>query len=138
MLQLQEPRMSRNVKEFCLVSVVFFLPFIFLGPAEADPVARTESICNLGMIKGEGQKSCRVPIPADCSVANFPGYDEPWVDVSKAGRTSCQIDSQQTDWKTQIIGTCGECTSDQCSGRFSVMFNCTHNIPPASPNQPAR
>ena len=133
MLQLQETDMAIHMKEFCLFSVVFFQLFIFLGSAGADPVARTESICNLGMIKGEAQKSCRVPIPADCSVANFPGYEEPWVDVSKAGRTSCQIDTQQTDWKTKIIGTCGECTSNQCSGRFSVMFNCTHNIPPANP-----
>jgi len=130
--------MSIFGKVLCRVGIGVILSFIFLGSAGADPVARTESICNLGMVKGEVQKSCRVPIPADCSVANYPGYEEPWVDVSKAGRTSCQIDTQQTDWKTKIIGTCGACTSDQCSGRFSVMFNCTHNIPPASPNQPAR
>lgn len=130
--------MSFYVKEFRLVSLAFFLLFIFLSTADADPVARTESICNLGMVKGEAQKSCRVPVPADCSVANFPGYDEPWVDVSKAGRTSCQIDTQQTDWKTTIVGTCGECTSDQCSGRFSVMLNCTQNIPPANPETTTR
>jgi hypothetical protein len=128
--------MPRFAKGLCLNLLLVFLSLFFGGSAGADPVARTESICNLGLVKGEPQKSCRVPIPADCSVANFPGYDEPWVDVSKAGRTSCQIDTQQTDWKTKIIGTCGPCTSDQCSGRFSVMFNCTHNIPPASPQQP--
>ena len=138
MLQLQESKMSLFAKEFGVASLGLLMLIIIGGSAGADPVARTESICNLGMVKGEGQKSCRVPIPADCSVANYPGYEEPWVDVSKAGRTSCQIDTQQTDWKTKIIGTCGACTSDQCSGRFSVMFNCTHNIPPASPNQPAR
>ena len=130
--------MALYVKEFRLASFVFFLLFIGVSTAGADPVARTESICNLGMVKGETQKSCRVSIPADCSVANFPGYDEPWVDVSKAGRTSCQIDTQQTDWKTIIVGTCGECTSDQCSGRFSVMLNCTHNIPPANPEPATR
>ena len=130
--------MSFFEKGISLVSIGVLLFIMMGGSAQADPVARTESICNLGMVKGEPPKSCRVPVPADCSVANFPGYDEPWADVSKAGRTSCQFDMEQSDWKTKIIGTCGECTSDQCSGRFSVMFNCTHNIPPASPAPPTR
>lgn len=101
--------------------------------AASDPLARTESICNLGMVKGEAPKSCSVPIPDNCSVAKYPGYDDPWADVSKAGGTSCEFDVQQTDWKTKIVGTCDECLTDQCSGRFSVMFNCTQNIPPANP-----
>lgn len=125
-------------KNILALSMGIFLFVMLLGVAVADPLSRTESICNLGMVKGEDSKSCSVPIPADCSVANFPGYDEPWADVSKAGRTSCQFDTQQTDWKTKIIGSCGACTSDQCSGRFSVMFNCTQNIPPANPQQPKR
>ncbi len=130
--------MSRYGEGFFLTVFGLFILIMGLGSAGADPVARTESICNLGMVKGEAQKSCDVPIPADCSVAKFPGYDEPWVDVSKAGGTSCQIDTQQTDWKTQIRGTCQKCTTVQCSGRFSVMFNCTHNIPPANPQSSTR
>jgi hypothetical protein len=130
--------MSLSAKAVCLLGIGLCFSTMSLGFAGTDTVARTESICNLGMVKGEPQKSCDVPIPADCSVAKYPGYDEPWVDVSKAGGTSCQIDTQQTDWRTQITGTCQKCTTDQCSGRFSVMFNCTHNIPPANPQSPTR
>ena len=104
--------------------------FAFAG---SDPQSRTESICNIGMVKGETTKSCQVPIPAGCQVAQFPGYDEPWIDASKGGGTSCQFDEKKTDWKTTITGTCQKCTTEQCSGRFSVMFNCSDNIPPANP-----
>lgn len=138
MLRLQESIMPQRAKYSFSILLVLLISGFCMNAAGADPVARTESICNLGMVKGETTKSCRVPIPAHCSVAQFPGYDEPWADVSKAGRTSCQFDTQHTDWKTTIVGTCGTCTSDQCSGRFSVMFNCTQNIPPANPQQPSR
>ena len=72
--------------------------------AESDPLSRTESICNLGMVKGENDRGCDVPIPAGCTVAKFPGYSEPWADVSKGGRISCQFDEQKTDWKSKIVG----------------------------------
>ena len=114
-----------------ILLVLLTMPSIAL--ASSDPQSRTESICNLGMVKGEATKSCQVPIPAGCQVAQFPGYDEPWVDASKGGGTSCQFDEQKTDWKTTITGTCQKCTTKQCSGRFSVMFNCSDNIPPANP-----
>ncbi|RMH31572.1 MAG: hypothetical protein D6690_15615 [Nitrospirae bacterium] len=109
-----------------------------IPPVNAQPQARTESICNLGMIKGETHKSCRVPIPSGCTVAQFPGYSEPWADVSSAGRTQCRFDERQTDWKTTIVGTCSECLTDHCSGRFSVMLNCSHTIPPADLRTPHR
>lgn len=98
-------------------------PF-FMGSDEASAQPRTESICNLGMVKGEEGRTCDVPIPSGCQVANFPGFDAPWVDVSKGGKTTCEIDQDQTDWKTRIVGSCGPCGTDNCSARFSVMFTC--------------
>ena len=47
--------MSLFAKECCLLSLVFFLGFIFLATASADPVARTESICNLGNGERRGE-----------------------------------------------------------------------------------
>ena len=135
-IRIRESIMSPYAKGYCLIGIGVLLLIISQGSAVADPLARTESICNFGMVKGEAKKSCQVPIPADCSVAQYPGYDEPWADASKAGGTSCQFDAEQTDWKTKIMGTCEKCTTDQCSGRFSVMFNCSHNIPPANPQPP--
>ena len=76
------------------------------------------------MVKGEQGRTCEVPIPSGCTVANFPGYDDPWIDVSKGGKTSCAIDEEKTDWKTKIVGSCGPCGTDNCSARFSVMFTC--------------
>ena len=55
------------------------------------------------MVKGEQGRTCEVPIPSGCTVANFPGYDDPWIDVSKGGKTSCAIDEEKTDWKTKIV-----------------------------------
>lgn len=98
-------------------------PF-FMGCDEVSAQPRTESICNLGMVKGEEGRTCDVPIPSGCQVANFPGFDTPWVDVSKGGKTACEIDQDQTDWKTRIVGSCGPCGTDNCSARFSVMFTC--------------
>ena len=125
--------MSYHANKLPFLILLFLLTVPGFALASSDPQSRTESICNLGMIKGEATKSCQVPIPAGCQVAQFPGYDEPWVDASKGGGTSCQFDEQKTDWKTTITGTCQKCTTEQCSGRFSVMFNCSDNIPPANP-----
>ena len=97
--------------------------------AGSDPLARTESNCNFGMVKGEQSKSCHVPIPNRCTVAQYPGLAEPLAEVSKGGRTTCQFDQAQTDWKTTIVGTCQACTTDQCSARFSVKFNCPSPTP---------
>ena len=113
-----------------IVSLVFVLSgilFLDSGVAYAEP--RTESICNLGMVKGEQGRTCEVPIPSGCTVANYPGYDDPWIDVSKGGKTSCAIDEEKTDWKTKIVGSCGPCGTDNCSARFSVMFACGDSQP---------
>lgn len=118
------------------ISAFLLLWALLLGPsvvlAESEPVNRTESICNFGMAEDEAGRSCEVPIPANCTVANFPGSSEPWTNISKGGRTDCRFDEQHTDWETKITGSCGTCKTKQCSARFSVMFNCTTNIPPAS------
>ena len=102
----------------------------------ADSLSRTESNCTIGMAKGDTKAECRVPIPNGCTVAQFPGYPEPWADISKGGGTSCEFDQKHTDWKTSIIGTCKACKTEQCTGRFIVMFNCSDNIPPASQESP--
>lgn len=104
----------------------------------ADSPSRTETNCTIGMVKGEAKAECRVPIPNGCAVAQFPGYPEPWVDISKGGGTSCQFNEKQTDWKTSIVGSCQACTTDQCTGRFMVMFNCLNNVPPANPGTPGQ
>lgn len=102
---------------------------LFMNGTAAYAEPRTESICNLGMVKGEQGRTCEVPIPSGCTVANFPGYDDPWVDVSRGGKTSCAIDEDKTDWKTRIVGSCGPCGTDNCSARFSVMFTCGDSQP---------
>ena len=102
----------------------------------ADSQSRTEANCTIGMVKGDAQAECRVPIPSGCTVAQFPGYPEPWVDISKGGGTSCQFNEKQTDWETSIVGSCQTCTTEQCTGRFIVMFNCVNNVPPASQRSP--
>ncbi len=109
----------------------------FTAVAEAtESQSRTETNCTIGMAKGDAQAECQVPIPSGCTVAQFPGYDQPWADVSKGGRTSCTFDKKRTDWKTSIIGTCTSCQTEQCTGRFMVMFNCSDNVPPANPGSP--
>ena len=99
----------------------------------AESQSRTESNCTIGMAKGDKHAECKVPILDGCTVAQFPGYDEPWAEASKGGATSCQFDTKKTDWKTSIVGTCQACKTEQCTGRFTVMFNCTGNVPSASP-----
>jgi len=95
-----------------------------------DSSATTESSCNFGMEKDELKRSCRVPVPDGCVVANFPGTSKPWTNVSKGGNTSCRFNDGETDWKTRITGTCGHCKTEHCSARFAVMFDCSANLPP--------
>ena len=86
--------------------------------------ATTEQACSFGMAKGEPSHTCQVPIPAGCLVAHAPGTNKPWTTISKGGKTSCRFDEKQTDWKTKITGTCGRCTTAQCSVQFIVRFDC--------------
>ncbi len=104
----------------------------------ADYQSRTEANCTIGMVEGDAKAECQVPIPNGCAVAQFPGYPEPWADISKGGGTICQFDEKQTDWKTSIVGSCQACTTEQCTGRFIVMFNCADNVPPANQGIPAQ
>lgn len=112
-----------------LASAVGVLSFLLADlhaayPLEESP-ATTESVCTFGMVEGDHSQRCNVPIPPGCVVANFPGSTQPWTSVSKGGNTTCRFDEQDTDWKTRITGTCTPCKTRQCSGRFSVMFNCS-------------
>ncbi|MDH5564948.1 MAG: hypothetical protein OEY91_15170 [Nitrospirota bacterium] len=102
----------------------------------AESQSRTESNCTIGMAKGETTAECHVPILNGCTVAQFPGYDEPWAEATKGGATSCQFNAEKTDWKTSIVGTCQACKTEQCTGRFTVMFNCADNVPAANPAFP--
>ncbi|MGD9851437.1 MAG: hypothetical protein AB7T38_09225 [Nitrospirales bacterium] len=124
-----------------LISLAVLLGVFMIGH-QTDPVlaaesqSRTESNCTIGMAKGDKNAECQVPILSGCTVAQFPGYQEPWVDISKGGSTSCQFDEKKTDWKTRIVGTCDTCKTEQCTGRFIVMFNCSGNVPAASTGSP--
>jgi len=128
------------IRFFIVLSLGIFLinaMWILVDHAEAvEPQSRTESNCTIGMAKGETKAECHVPILNGCTVAQFPGYDEPWAEATKGGATSCQFDAKKTDWKTSIVGTCEACKTDQCTGRFTVMFNCADNVPSASPAIP--
>jgi hypothetical protein len=86
--------------------------------------ATTEQACSFGMAKGEPSHACQVPIPAGCLVAHAPGTSKPWTTISKGGKTVCRFDEKQTDWKTKITGTCGRCSTAQCSVQFIVRFDC--------------
>lgn len=106
------------------------------GAAESQ--SRTESNCTIGMAKGKTKTECHVPILKGCTVAQFPGYNEPWAEATKGGATSCQFNAKKTDWKTSIVGTCEACKTEQCTGRFTVLFNCADNVPSASPAFPQK
>ena len=103
--------------------------WILLHPPVASavdaPSPTTESSCNFGMVKGDRTRSCRIPIPPGCVVAQFPGTTKPWSNVSKGGATACRFNDKETDWKNRITGTCDRCTSFQCTARFGVMFHCS-------------
>ena len=129
--------MSRTITLLSLGILLMTAMFVIHDPVGAtESQSRTESNCTIGMVKGEKKAECRVPIIDGCTVAQFPGYDEPWAEVSKGGATSCQFDEKRTDWKTSIVGTCGACKTEQCTGRFIVMFNCSGNVPSVSPAFP--
>ncbi len=143
-------RCSQIMPMKCITAPRFFL-CLYLGIllssgtwfmadlAEAvESLSRTETNCTIGMAKGKTKAECQVPIPNGCTVAQFPGYDEPWAEATKGGATSCQFDTEKTDWKTSIWGTCQACKTDHCTGRFTVMFNCLDNIPPANPGNPPK
>lgn len=125
-----------------IVMALLFSPNGLLGMSgdvqAAESLSRTESNCTVGMAKGETQAECQVPIPKGCTVAQFPGYPEPWADISKGGGTSCAFDQKRTDWEKSIVGTCQNCKTEQCTGRFIVMFNCMDNVPPANPASPQK
>lgn len=135
------PLRNLTISRFLLcLSIGIFLisvTWLIVDPAgAAESQSRTESNCTIGMAKGEKKAECRVPILNGCTVAQFPGYDEPWAEASKGGATSCQFDTEKTDWKTSIVGICQACKTEQCTGRFTVMFNCADNVPPANPAFP--
>ncbi|MBI5777699.1 MAG: hypothetical protein HY444_09950 [Nitrospirae bacterium] len=94
-------------------------------PPLADSTATTEFNCSFGMVKGEIQQTCQVPIPTGCVVAHFPGSTRPWTNISKGGNTHCKFDDKATDWKTRITGTCGKCKTGHCSVQFIVKFDCS-------------
>jgi hypothetical protein len=127
------------VLAFMVLFVMGNSVFWVINKVEAsESRSRTEANCTIGMVKGETKAECRVPIPNGCTVAQFPGYPEPWADISKGGGTSCQFDQKHTDWKTSIVGSCQACTTEKCTGRFIVMFNCANNVPPANPATPGQ
>jgi len=121
---------------YLAISLINAMWILVDSAGAAESQSRTESNCTIGMAKGETKAECHVPILNGCTVAQFPGYDEPWAEATKGGATSCQFNTKKTDWKTSIVGTCEACKTDQCTGRFTVMFNCTDNVPSASPAFP--
>ena len=138
----------KNIHNSCFIGVFFMIVGIvtsheglsgFSNTVEgAEPQSRTESNCTIGMVKGDSQTECQVPILKGCTVAQFPGYDQPWAEASKGGATSCKFNEKKTDWKTSLVGTCQACKTDQCTGRFTVMLNCVGNVPSANPGSPPR
>ncbi|NGZ95177.1 MAG: hypothetical protein CV089_03415 [Nitrospira sp. WS110] len=87
--------------------------------------ATTELSCSFSMEKGETAQPCHVPFPQGCRVANFPGSTQPWTTISKGGRFQCRFDEKKTNWKANIVGSCGRCQSVRCSAQFSVRFDCS-------------
>lgn len=122
-----------------IMLLISFTPLIIHATLirEAAAQARTETNCNVGMLKGQTRSRCEVPILPGCTVAQRPGFTQQWAEISKGGATHCYFDEQQTDWQSSIVGTCETCTSDQCSARFSVMLNCASPESPPSMQQPA-
>jgi len=121
-----------------MLGVTLSLWFSDVAPAQApDPsTATTESSCNFGMTKGQAKGSCQVPMLAGCVVANFPGSQRPWSNISKGGNTTCRFDDAGTDWTSRVTGTCDQCKTQQCTARFGVMFDCSAQMPPPIKQQP--
>jgi hypothetical protein len=109
----------------CIAAVLGLALFGFaLAQPLGETAPTTELTCNFGMAKGQGSHSCVIAVPAGCVVANFPGSNKPWSNISKGGLTTCRFDEAATDWKTRVTGTCGRCKTVQCSARFSIMVQC--------------
>ncbi len=119
-----------GLRVFFMGGAVFLFWGLGLPPTHAGAQmpsefpATTEQSCSFGMAKSEASHTCQVPIPAGCIVANAPGTSKPWTTIAKGGRTVCRFDEKKTDWKTKITGTCGRCTTAQCSVQFIVRFDC--------------
>jgi len=138
---------SMIVRHSCLRTAMLVILFgMGMGLASVDQAAAqpfggnatTESVCNFGMAKDQASGTCEVPMPFDCKVANFPGTVKPWTSISKGGEPTCQFDEARSDWKTKITGSCGTCTTQHCSARFGVMFNCGTDGDPTHPYTPQR
>lgn len=125
------------------VLLALIVSLFMANPSFSQPMggaATTESNCRFGMVKDETSRTCQIPIPFGCTVANFPGSAKPWASVSKGGITTCRFDEQHTDWKTRITGACGTCKTRQCSAEFSVKFTCSSQTGPTpyTPQTPKR
>ncbi|MDR4464592.1 MAG: hypothetical protein MRJ66_10045 [Nitrospira sp.] len=110
------------------LSLVLFLPAMMSSAVAQAPEgarATTELSCSFSMEKDETAEPCHVPFPKGCLVAKIPGTTQPWTSISKGGRLQCRFDEKKTDWKTNIVGTCGRCQSVRCSAQFSVRFDCS-------------
>ncbi|MDH4080184.1 MAG: hypothetical protein OEU68_10245 [Nitrospira sp.] len=110
------------------ISFVIFLTTIASSAVAQGPEgarATTELSCSFSMEKDETAEPCHVPFPKGCLVAQIPGTTQPWTSISKGGRLQCRFDEKKTDWKTNIVGTCGRCQSVRCSAQFSVRFDCS-------------
>jgi hypothetical protein len=124
---------SHCLRPFVIASLAIgaaaVLSLALCGRADAQPMqestATTEQSCSFGMAKGQPSQKCQVPFPQGCAVANIPGTTKPWTTISKGGKTLCRFDEKATDWKTKITGSCGRCSSRQCSAQFSVRFDCS-------------
>jgi hypothetical protein len=120
----------RRRRAFVILGGTFVFSLLALPIRNADAQmpsefpATTEQACSFGMAKGEPSHTCQVPIPAGCLVANAPGTNKPWTTISKGGKTFCRFDEKHTDWKTKITGSCGRCSTAQCSVQFIVRFDC--------------
>jgi hypothetical protein len=109
-----------------LLLLLLLVPSVDMKAQEIeDSGATTELSCSFSMEQGETGRPCHVPFPQGCRVASIPGTKQPWTTISKGGRLQCRFDKTETDWKTNIVGTCGRCKSIRCSAHFSVRFNCS-------------
>ena len=126
------------------VFVATYNPFVqyYVTPANLKKNSNLSTINNFDLFELLDELSSRKITGHDAIgtvnvfILNNPGFEEPSAEVDKGGRISCKFDDTKTDWETKITGTCGTCITKQCTARFSVKFNCTENVPPASPQNP--
>jgi hypothetical protein len=117
--------MQRTIPALALSMTLGFLALsLSLAQPLGDSAPTTELSCNFGMAKGQKNGSCTIAVPPGCVVANFPGTNKPWSNVSKGGTTQCRFDDKATDWKTLVTGSCSRCKTVQCTARFSLMVQC--------------